>query len=111
MIKKDKKEIFTTYKKLINNKEEPTVILILLANQFRLMYNVNVLASSGLDKYKISTHLKEHPYRIELAIKNSQNMSLDQLKKYLLDLANIDIKIKTGAVDKNTALESFFLSI
>lgn len=111
VIKKDKSTIFTLYKELIENKEEPTVILVLLANQFRLMYQANVLASSGLDKYKIGTFLKEHHYRVGLALDNSKNIEQDELIKYLKRLAEIDIEIKTGLTDKTKALETFFLEL
>lgn len=111
VIKKDKGTIFTLYKSLIENKEEPTIILVLLANQFRLMYQANVLAESGLDKYKIGTFLKEHPYRVGLALENSRDIEQNELIKYLKRLAEIDIEIKTGLTDKTKALETFFLEL
>lgn len=111
VVKKDKGKIFTLYKELIENKEEPTVILVLLANQFRLMYQANILAESGLDKYKIGTFLKEHHYRVGLALENSRNIEQSELIKYLKRLAEIDIEIKTGLTDKTKALETFFLEL
>ncbi len=111
VIKKDKKTIFKTYKELIDAKNEPSVILILLANQFRLMYSCNVLLDKGLDKYKIGNALKEHPYRVGLAIDNSEDIEKNELLSILKKLAELDIKIKTGEIDRIKGLESFFLEL
>ena len=75
------------------------------------MYQANVLANSGLDKYKIGTFLKEHHYRVGLALDNSRIIELNELIKYLKRLAEIDIEIKTGLTDKTKALETFFLEL
>ena len=111
VIKKNKAQIFNLYKSLIENKEEPTIILVLLANQFRLMYQANVLAESGMNQYAIGTKLKEHPYRVQLALENSRTIEKEELLNILYRLSDIDIKIKTGLIDKNKALEIFFLEL
>lgn len=111
VIKKDRKEIFTLYKSLIDAKEEPTVLLVLLSNQFRLMLQAKVLSESGMDKYKIANSLKEHHYRIQLAIQNSGNIEKKELLDILHRLSFVDIQIKTGLVDKTKALETFFLKL
>ncbi len=111
VVKKDKNKIFSLYKSLIEDREEPAVILVMLANQFRLMYQAKVLNKSGLDKYKISELLKEHNYRVGLAIENSLNISEKELTKILHKLSLVDIEIKTGVVDKTKALETFFLEL
>ncbi len=111
VVKRNKKEAFTLYKKLIEEKEEPTVILILLANQFRLMYQARVLNETGMDKYKIAASLKEHHYRVELSLENSRNIKKEKILELLYKLSEIDIKIKTGIIDKTNSLETFFLEL
>lgn len=111
VVKKDIKEIFNLYKILIDDKEEPSVILVLLANQFRLMYQVKVLSKEGLDKYKIASFLNEHHYRVSLALEKSRTIEENELLNILKKLALIDVKIKTGTLDKTKALETFFLEI
>lgn len=110
-LKKNKKEIFRLYKTLTQNKEEPTVILVMIANQFRLMYQVKILTKEGLDKFKVANILKEHHYRVGLAIQNSLNISEEELIKILYKLSIIDEQIKTGVMDKMKALEMFFLEL
>ncbi len=111
VIKKDKKNIFTLYKKLKEEKEEPVILLTLLANNFRLILQVQILIEKGYDKYKIASTLKEHPYRIELSINNSFNIEREELKRIIKKLGKIDYNIKTGYIDKYKSLEEFFLEL
>lgn len=111
VVKRDKEKIFYLYKELLNNKEEPIMILTMLANQFRLMYQSKVLYNEGLSFKEIASKLKEHPYRVQLAIQNSNNLSKKELKNIIQKLAETDYQIKTGIMDKEKALEIFFLEL
>ena len=94
---------------MIKTGEEPIKIIILLASQFRIMYQTKELLKSGLTRKDIASTLKIHPYRVEIAIKNGRDYDAKTLLKYLNNLAELDINIKTGKTDKNLALEMFIL--
>lgn len=111
VVKKDKKKIFDIYKNLLINKEEPIMILTLLANQFRLMYQCKVLYEKGINYKEIATKLKEHPYRVQVSVNNSFNISKKEIKRILVMLAKTDLDIKSGVFVKEKALESFFLEL
>ncbi len=111
VVKNDKNKIFTLYKNLIENKEEPVVIISLLAGQFRLMYQVNILAETGMDSRTIASKLKEHPYRVTLAIKASNDIEEETMLKILENLSDVDKNIKLGILEKTKALETFFLEL
>lgn len=111
VVKNDKNKIFTLYKNLIENKEEPAVIISLLAGQFRLMYQVNILAETGMDSRTIASKLKEHPYRVTLAIKASNDIEEETMLKILENLSDVDKNIKLGILEKTKALETFFLEL
>lgn len=111
VVKNDKQKIFTLYKELIEEKEEPAVIVSLLAGQFRLLYQVNILAEQGLDSAKIASKLGVHPYRITLAIKSSHSIEESKMLNIIESLANVDKNIKLGLIDKIKALEVFFLEL
>ena len=81
----------------------------MLANQFRIMYQCKELLKKGLSEKDIATTLKIHPYRVKLAIQNSRKYSSELLLQYISDLADMDISIKTGQIDKALALELFIL--
>ena len=111
LIDKDKGRVFTLYKKLKEEKEEPVKLLTLLANNFRLILSCQILINDGFNKYKITSLLKEHPYRVELAINNSFSIDREELKRIIKLLGSIDYKIKTGSLDKYQALEEFFIKM
>jgi len=108
----NKKKIFELYEGLTNYYgEEQTKIIVMIAGQFRLMLQCKILSSEGKSESEIATFLKVHPYRVKLALQKSRNIKKEILEKYLLDLANLDINIKSGKTNKNIGLELFFLNM
>ena len=111
IINKNKKDAIKTYKELLKLNEEPIKIIALLASKFRLMYQVNKLAKKGYTEENISQILGVHKYPVHLAILSGYKYNSEILLKYLNDLADLDIGIKTGEKDKELALELFILSL
>lgn len=111
VIKKDKPSIFTLYKGLIDNKEEPAVIMSLLSNNLRIILQSGILYKDGYSKDKIASYLKEHPYRISLALENSRLIEKKELINDLNKLAILDYQIKSGEVDRFKGLEAFFIEL
>lgn len=111
IIKKEKKEAITIYHEMLKMNEEPIKIIIMLANQFRLMYQAKELYKKGHTESDTASILNVHPYRVKLAITNARNYSSDILLKFLNELATIDYQIKNGTLDKNLALELFILKL
>ena len=111
IINKNKKESITTYKEMLKVGEEPIKIIVMLANQFRLMYQAKVLTSKGYTEEDIANLLHSKKYPVHLAIQKGYRYSSDILLKHLEELADLDIKIKSGEIDKNLALELFLLRI
>lgn len=105
--KKDK--ALEIYHEMIKLNEEPIKILILLANQFRSMYQVKELLKKGLSEKDIAEVLKMNPYAVKQILKNSRTYQSKTLLRCLFELAEIDINIKTGKVNKDLALELFIL--
>ncbi len=111
IINKNKKESITTYKEMLKVGEEPIKIIVMLANQFRLMYQAKILTSKGYTEEDIANLLHSKKYPVHLAIQKGYRYTSDTLLKYLEELADLDIKIKSGEIDKNLALELFLLRI
>lgn len=109
IIKKDKEKALELYYEMLKMNEEPIKIIVILANQFRIMYQSKELLKKGYSEKDIAATLKIHPYRVKLAIQNSRSYTSETLLKYLNDLADIDIGIKTGTLNKDLALELFIL--
>ena len=111
IINKNKKESITTYKEMLKVGEEPIKIIVMLANQFRLMYQAKILTSKGYTEEDIANLLHSKKYPVHLAIQKGYRYTSDVLLKHLEELADLDIKIKSGEIDKNLALELFLLRI
>lgn len=110
IIKKDKL-MYEHMEEFINSKEEPAILLSNLATQYRLIYASKNLTREGMSEKEIADALEVHPYRVKLAIANSYNYSCDELKEKLLYIGKLDELIKTGLLDKYTALKLFITSV
>ena len=111
IINKNKKDAIKTYRELLKINEEPIKIIAILASKFRLMYQACTLTKKGLTEDKISEILGVHKYPVHLAIIAGYKYNQELILKYLNDLADLDIGIKTGSKDKDLALELFILGL
>ncbi len=111
IINKKKDLAIKTYKKLLEINEEPIKIIALIASKFRLMYQASTLTKKGYTEEQISEILGVHKYPVHLAIVSGYKYNPKILLKYLEDLADLDIGIKTGEKDKDLALELFILNL
>ena len=102
---------FQMYEDLVQQNEEPFKILILLANQFRLMHQLLKLSKRGYSDAEAAKTLAVHPYRAKRLLQSSYRFSEAQLERYLQQLATIDYQIKSGQLNKELALELFILGL
>ena len=107
--KKNINEALALYDDLVLMQEEEIKLIVILANQFRLIYQVKEMYKMGYSELDIANSLDVHPYRVKLA-KNIDISSNDAIK-YLRKLANLDELIKTGKIDKKEGFYKFMLSI
>ena len=82
----------------------------LLGNQFRLVKQVKFLYNQGLDYREIARQLNAHEYRIKMTLKNSSSLSNEDIDKILNNLYLIDLKTKSGLLDRSFALEIFLIN-
>ena len=111
IINKNKIDAIKTYQELLKLNEEPIKIVALLASKFRLMFQASVLAKKGYTEENISEILGVHKYPVHLAIISGHKYNPKILLKYLNDLADLDIGMKTGEKDKELGLELFILAL
>lgn len=93
------------YQKLLENGSEPIALLALILGQVRLLLQTKIYQRQGLGQGQIAQELKVHPYRIQLALQQDRHFKLGQLKQMFNELVRLDLAIKSGQVDKNSALE------
>lgn len=111
IVNNDKDSTLSAYHEMLKQNEEPIKIIIMLANQFRIIYQAKQLYKQGYTESNIASILKIHPYRIKLALSKGREFKEEDLLKYLSKLADLDINIKTGKVMKDLALELFILEL
>lgn len=110
IINKNLEDAIESYYEMIKLGEEPIKIVIMLANQIRIMYQSKELVKKGYREKDIAELLSIHPYRVKMALSKGASYSSKTLLQYLLELAQLDENIKKGNIDKNIALEMFILN-
>ena len=108
ILDKDTKKTIKIYKDLLLMGEEPIKLIVMVANQFRLILQVKLMLKNGYKQIEMASIIKEHPYRVKLAL--SSNYSEEELIKNIKKLYKLDSDIKTGIIDKNFGFELFLLS-
>lgn len=102
-----KNRSFDIYKELKEQNEEDMKILSMLANNYRLIYQIKNLTYTKSDN-----EIKEilgiaNPKRISVLRSKGYNYTNKDLENILSFLAELDYKIKTGLIDKETAVYLF----
>lgn len=111
IIIKRKKEAIEIYNEMIKYGEEPIKIMIMLAGQFRTMYQVKLMYKKGYSEKDMASTLGIHPYRIKLALEKGRKFDENRLLNLLDKLSELDNKIKLSLVDKKLALELFIIDL
>lgn len=111
VLNNNKEKILLFYKDLISSGEEEIKLVILLAGEFRLLYQIKVLIGDRLSETEIVQKLKVHPYRVKLGINRATKYSENKILRAIDALYKIDYGIKTGELIKENALLNFFLGL
>lgn len=88
---------------------EEIQIVMLLASQFRFLFQVKRLINKGKTEGEIAKILEANPYRIKFNVKKLYSYTEDMLLEYIKKLAKIDHDIKLGLINKKLALELFIV--
>ena len=90
-------------------KVDTTVLTVLLAREYRLMYYVKKMYQNKSSLTDICEYLNLADWQVNKLYNNGVHYSEIELLKNLVDLCNIDMNIKKGFWDKDTALYGFLL--
>lgn len=111
IVSKNKEKALESYFEIIKYGEEPIKIIVVLANKFRLIYQAKNLYKKGYSEKDISSLLGSNYYAIKKCLESSRKYSDKVLLDCILKLANLDIDIKNGKIDKNLGLELFIMTL
>ncbi|KGR78559.1 DNA polymerase III subunit delta [Ureibacillus manganicus] len=102
-------EAIQIYHDLLRQKEEPIMLVGLLASNLRTMNNVYYLQKKGYHPTQIAKQLKVHPYRVKLMLEQKNRPSEERLLKALNKLSEIDLMLKSVSGNRERFLEMFLL--
>ena len=110
VLKNDTKKAMRLYEKFTLDGMDVNQMIPIIANQFRLLFQVKRLYNQGKTNQQIANILEfKNVYRVKYLLSDSYYYSEDDLKKYLLKLSNIDRDIKMGRNNGDVALQMFIM--
>jgi DNA polymerase-3 subunit delta len=89
----------------ISDGTEPARLFAMIVRQYRLLIQVKELAESGNKPPDIARIIKLHSFVAGKLYQQSQNYTMAQLEQVYLHLLDVDVRVKTGQTDLNTALD------
>lgn len=102
-------EALTIYHDLLRQKEEPIMLVGLLASNIRTMSQAFYLLTKGYHPQQIAKQLKVHPYRIKMILEQRNRPSAERLLQALNALATVDLQLKTTSSNRARVLELFLM--
>lgn len=111
VVDNDLEKSLAFYNDLKTLKVEPTVLITLLARDFRIMLQMKELLLQGKREYEIMNSLGLVDWQLDKYLKKVFPYKKTELENIILKLSQLDFKIKSGNIDKNIGLELFILDI
>ncbi|MDD2217346.1 MAG: DNA polymerase III subunit delta [Eubacteriales bacterium] len=106
-----KDEAFEMLFNILDTEESVYKLLAIFVSQFEIILWVKELKERNVISRDMPEILGVHEYRVKKALAFSERYTVMRLKKILINAYETDIKIKSGLLDKRTALEFFIAEI
>jgi len=106
-----KKQAIELLKKHLEKGDSPFYLLSMISYQFRNLLIVRELIDKNIPYHLISQKTKLHPYVIQKIYPLAKKFSLPELKKIYQRIFQIDLQIKTGRLNPETALDMFIAEV
>jgi len=92
-------------------KVEPTILLSLIARDFRIMLNIKKMQANNIREYEMMSELGLQDWQLEKYLKKIFPYKIKELEDILVKLSNLDLDIKSGKSDRFIGLELFILDV
>ena len=99
------------YHDLLLQGEDTIKMIYILGMQFRLLLQVKILMQRQYSQQKMASVLKVHPYRIKLAMKQANKMTMKQLGEIYDQFVEADYAVKTSRLDQKMIMELLLLHL
>lgn len=111
IIKKDTVKVNSIYSKLASNTKDVMGIIALISSTFRELLTTARLLKKGYSQNDIAKFYGISSGRAYYIVKDAKSFNINDLEDNVNKLAELDFKIKSGQIDKNTGIELFLLQI
>lgn len=111
IMNKKMKESFKIFDDLMLQKVEPIMLLSMLAKEIRNTLLVKKMISNKNKSEMMKLLGINYDFMIDKLINNSYSYKERELEEYLVDICNMDYKIKTGKISNRLALEMIIMKI
>ena len=108
---KNKKQALELIKKHLEKGDSPLYLLSMINFQFRNLLQVRDLIERQKSFYVFSKKTQLHPYVIKKSYSQAQKFKISELKKIYQKIFEVDLNIKTGKVEPETALDFLIAEI
>ena len=109
IILKDTIKSLSLLEEFLNKNYDEIHIIMLLASQFRFLFQIKRLYNKNKSEGDIAKTLGVNPYRVKFSLKKIYSYSESMLLDYIKQIAKMDHDIKLGLIDKKLALELFII--
>ncbi|MEA3342420.1 MAG: DNA polymerase III subunit delta [Chloroflexota bacterium] len=103
--RRDGRTAAQTLHRLLDEGEHPLGLLGMIARQFRLLIQVKELKAKGISKSAIAKTIGLHPFPTGKLYNQATHFTAAQLEVVYRHLLDIDVDIKSGKIEAETALD------
>ena len=108
---KNKKKAISLIHQHLEKGDAPLYLLSMISFQFRNLLIIKDLIEKRKPYYSIIKLSKLHPFVVRKSYQQANKFSLQELKKIYQKILQVDLSIKTGRVEAETALDLFITTI
>jgi len=107
----NKKKALELLEKHLEKGDSPLYLLSMINFQFRNLLMIRDLIDKNTPPYLISRKTNLHPYVVKKSYPLAKKFKLSELKKIYQKIFEVDLNIKTGKIEPETALELLIAQI
>ncbi len=107
ILEKDKRDAFLALEEMKSQRQDPIMILGMIAKTFTDIAAISMMVKDGTDQSDIQEATRMNPYRLKLYMSAARKYPPEALAKILSELARVDTGAKYGGVSGYTAIELF----
>ena len=86
-------------------------VIAMISNSFKDLLTTAKLLKAGYSQHDISRFYNVSSSRAYYIVKDAKNFRVEDLENYIIKMADLDYKIKSGKIDKNIGIELILLQL